>query len=136
MLVHIPVIIIKNMKICYGSLQVEVWVRCRVITLFFKLYSLYLGNIITEIKHSARNPLSSVRWTVPEMLSESMETTISKGYDGPKGLMEKMKYELDLKGVTSLAKGENVHSAKRSEGRPLWLEQFLHNRSEKWLKSW
>lgn len=56
------------------------------------------------------------------MLSEFMEIIIFKGYDGFKGFMEKMKYELDFKGVISLVKGENVYSVKRLEGRFFWLE--------------
>lgn len=33
--------------------------------------------------------------------------------------MEEMKCELDLEGIISLAKGENLHDAWRSEGKPL-----------------
>ena len=53
------------------------------------------------------------------MLLESGVRIISKGYNGLKGFMEEMKCELDLEGITSLAKGENLHNAWRSEGRPL-----------------
>lgn len=54
-----------------------------------------------------------------KMVWKSVVRIISKGYDGLKWFMKELKCELDLEGITTLAKGENLHSAWRSEGRPL-----------------
>lgn len=74
---------------------------------------------------------------VQKMLWEPLENTITKGYDGLKGLMQEIKGELDLEasqvwlqvGMSMVPKGQQVDLFG-------WNSFHKIGKSEKWLKSW